>query len=310
MTRPRPNRKRRIVPLRMLLALLVGTVVMPSLLTLSVGIVALALWREATGLVVGVLTLSFAASAIAGGVTAVVFVRRTSRLAEMQADFVANASHQLRTPLAGLRLVAETFEAGRGDDPARRAALVEMLGDEVRRLEALVARILAWRKLDEGAALAREPVAIGDVVEEAVATIRRLPEGRDATIVTTIAPDLPSFAGDRAVLVEAIGNLVHNAVKFAGERGPITVTAARSDRHLTVSVADRGPGIDAEAQAHVFERFYRAPEHRNHRAGTGLGLAVVKAVAEAHRGDVSVVSAPGAGTTFVLRLPIEARRGG
>jgi signal transduction histidine kinase len=303
------NRKRRLVPLRMLLALLVGTVVVPSLLTLSVGIVALALWREATGLVVGVLTLSFAASAIAGGVTAVVFARRTSRLAEMQADFVANASHQLRTPLAGLRLIAETFEAGRGDDPTRRAALVEMLGDEVRRLEALVARILAWRRLDEGVVLAREPLAMTDVVEEAVKTIRRLPEGREAMIATTLPPHLPPVVGDHAVLVEAVANLVHNAVKFAGENGPIAVTVAPADGHVAVRVSDRGPGLDKDAQAHVFERFYRAPEHRSHRAGTGLGLAIAKAAAEVHGGTVTVESAPGAGTTFELRLPVEGRGG-
>ncbi|MFO0750808.1 MAG: HAMP domain-containing sensor histidine kinase [Myxococcota bacterium] len=200
----------------MLLALLFGTVLVPSLLTLSVGIVALALWRESYGLVIGVLTLSFAASAIAGGATAVIFVRRTSRLAEMQADFVANAGHQLRTPLAGLRLVAETLEAGRGDDPARLAALTEMLGDEVRRLDALVSRVLAWRRLDQGAPLVHEPFDLGEAVREAVGTIARLPEGREATIDLRLQP-LPPIAGDRQMLVEAIANLVHNGVKFAGD---------------------------------------------------------------------------------------------
>jgi len=299
-----PPQRRRILPSGLLLALLLGAVVVPSVLTLSVGIVALAVWQDAPGLVIGVLTLTFAASAIVGGVAAVIFLRRSARLAEMQADFVANVSHELRTPLAGLRLVAETFEAGRGDDPTRRAALVEMLGDEVRRLDALVARVLTWRRLDEGLPLAvRERVDLGQVVSEAVQEIRRLPDARSVILTAVVPDDPPSVIGDREMLMHAVANLVHNGVKFAGEHGPIEVTVRRQGASAVIAVRDHGPGLSQEARVHAFDRFYRAPEHRAHRAGTGLGLAIVKGIAEAHGGRVGLASAPGEGSTFSVWLP-------
>lgn len=301
---PRSKKRTRIPPSGMLLALLAGTVVVPSVLTLSVGIVALALWQEATGLVIGVLTLSFAASAIAGGISAVIFVRRSARLSEMQAEFVSNVSHQLRTPLAGLMLVAETFEAGHGEDAARRALLVEMLGDEVRRLDVLIARILTWRRLDEGAPqLVRELLEVGPVVDESVRRIARLPEARRATISVSLAEELPRVLGDPEMLTQAVSNLIHNGVKFAGARGPIVVSASRVDGHVLIAVRDSGPGIGEEERQKVFNRFYQAPEHRRVHVGTGLGLAIVKHIAEAHKGHVELATALGSGSTFALWLP-------
>ena len=303
----RRTRRRRLLPAGLLLAMLFGMVVVPALLSLTVGIVALALWREAFDIVFGVLILSFGAMAIAGGTAAVGFVRRNAQLAELQADFVANVSHELRTPLAGIRLVTETLEAGRGDDPARLAVLTEMLGDEVRRLEDLVERVLAWRHIDSGQVAPAEPIAVGPLVSEAIAGISRLPEAREATFEVAPADDLPPILGDRAMLLHALRNLVHNAVKFGAERGPIEISVRHEGPHVVMTVRDYGPGIAPAEQKRIFERFYRGKADRVRVRGTGLGLDIVKSVVEDHRGAVEVDSALGRGAAFTIRLPAAPR---
>jgi len=307
---PMHRRRRRLLPEGLLLAMLVGMVVIPTILSATVGIVALAVWREAFDIVFGVLILTFGATAIAGGTVAVSFVRRNARLAELQADFVANVSHELRTPVAGIRLVAETLEAGRGDDPGRLATLTEMLGDEVRRLEDLVERVLAWRRIDSGVAPhAHEPVSVAELVQEAVSGISRLPEARDATIETDAPEGLPPVFGDQEMLLHAVRNLVHNAVKYGAERGPIRITVATEGAELVIRVADAGPGIAVQEQRHIFERFYRGRGGRGTVRGTGLGLDIVKSVAEEHGGQVAVESTLGRGATFTLRLPCATDHG-
>lgn len=297
--------RRRLLPNGLLLALLVGMVLVPALLSLSVGIVALALWRQAFDIVFGVLVLSFAASAIAGGTAAVFFVRRSARLAELQADFVANVSHELRTPLAGIRLVAETLEAGRGDDPGRLAVLTEMLGDEVRRLEDLVERVLAWRSADRQAQTpGRDRLEIGELIREAVADIARLPEGRSASIGVDAPNDLPPVLGDRGLLLQAFRNLLHNAVKFGGADGPVRVAADHHGDEIVITVADEGPGIPPSEQERVFQRFYRGSGQRRNAGGTGLGLDIVKIAVEAHGGAVALDNDVGRGASFAVRLPV------
>ncbi|TNF34195.1 MAG: HAMP domain-containing histidine kinase [Deltaproteobacteria bacterium] len=311
-TRRRPEdaalnrrKRRRFLPAGLLLAMLVGMVVIPTVLSATVGIVALALWREAFDIVFGVLILTFGATAIIGGTVAVGYVRRNARLAELQADFVANVSHELRTPVAGIRLVAETLEAGRGDDPERLAVLTEMLGDEVRRLEDLVERVLAWRRIDsEAPPSPHEPMRIEPLVREAVEGISRLPEARGATFEVEIAAALPPLLGDYEMLLHAVRNLVHNAVKFGGERGPVRIAVALEDDQLVLRVADDGPGIAPQELRHIFERFYRGRGGRGQVRGTGLGLDIVKNVVEEHGGRVGVQSALGRGATFTMSLPV------
>jgi len=304
------GRRRRQAPSGLLLAMLVGMVVVPTILSAAAGIVALALWREAFDLVFGVLVITFGVAAIVGGGAAVVFARRNARLAELQADFVANLSHELRTPLAGIRLVTETLEAGRGGDPGRLAVLTEMLGDEVRRLEDLVERVLTSRHMaGEVPALRLEPVEVAPLVREAVAGIAGLPEARDASIEVTAAADLPPVLGDRSLLLQAVRNLVHNAVKFGGDAGPVEVTAGREASAAVVTVADRGPGIAEAEHRRIFERFYRGDARPTRNPGSGLGLDIVRSVTEEHGGAVTVDSALGQGARFTMRLPLMAEGG-
>jgi len=300
-----PTKHSKLLTNRLLLTMLVGAVLMPALLSFSVGVVALALWQESFGLVFGVLTLTFAATAIAGGVFAFIFARRSGRLGEMQADFVANVSHELRTPLSGIRLVTESLEAGLGEDPVRRKALVEMLGDEMRHLEDLVQRVLLWRQIEEGLpAPPREVIPVAELVQEAVLAMKNIPEAQTAELRRDVAPDLPPLVGDRVMLVHALANLLHNSVKFAGRDGPIEVTARQDGDAILVTVKDQGHGIERADQKRIFDRFYRAPEHRTTHPGTGLGLAIVKSVVASHKGHLLVQSTPGAGAVFTMVLPV------
>lgn len=298
------RRRKLLIPKGLLLSMLIGMVLVPAGLSVVVGIIALAMWSDAFDIVLGILVLCFAGMATGGGIVALVFVVKSARLAEMQADFVANVSHDFRTPLAGIRLVAETLEAGRGDDPERLEALTEMLGDEVRRLEDLVERVLAWRQLDRGSSPLRHSIEVEQLVKDAVDRTTLLPEASGADIAVDVDSDVRTIRGDRLMLSQALLNLLHNAVKFGGKSGPIDITAGNSRGGVSIVVRDRGPGIAPGDESHIFERFYRSrhPDRANDR-GTGLGLDIVKGVAESHNGRVSAANRPEKGAEFTLWLP-------
>lgn len=287
----------------------------PALLSLSVGIVALVFWREGFDIALGVLVVTFATSSFIGGVSAILSVRRSARRVDLQAEFVANVTHELRTPLAGIRLVAETLEAGRGDDPERLHALTEMLSDEVRTLEDLVERVLSWRPFEMGPLGAGpcDRLAFGEMVRDVVAATARLPVARDVTFEVVVASDLPAVLGDRGPIWHAIANLVHNAAKFGGTAGPVRVRVSERDDRVYLEVADQGVGIAPHDLTRVFQRFYRGSSGAGAggygSGGTGLGLAIVKSVIEAHGGEVTVESVLGHGAVFTAFLPSGSGRG-
>jgi len=289
-----------------LLWLLLAAVIVPALLSLAVGIIALVLWRAPFDIVFGVLVLCFAAMVLTGGVLSLLYLRRTARLAEMQTDFIANVSHELRTPLAGIRLLVETLTLGRAAAPGQREQVLERLAAEVHRLEDLVARILSWRRIESGAAVVqRERLQLAPLVDEAVAAIAaQATAGPPPRLAVELAPDLPAIEGDREALLTALRNLLHNAVKFGGDRGPVEVSARGAAGEVVVAVRDQGPGIPPSERKRIFERFYRVPAHDRQRQGTGLGLAIVRRVAQEHGGQLQVESEAGTGSTFTLRLPV------
>jgi len=298
-----------LIRTRGLLSVLVGTVVLPAFLSISVGIVALALWREDFDIVFGVLVLVFAVLSVIGAFVTLALLRRSERLVEMQSDFVANVSHELRTPLAGVRLMVETLERNRAEDPVQRAEVLALLAGGVSRLEAIVERILRWRRLEAGAmAYDWEDVDAEAVVREAVAPFVEVPGGSAAEIELLVRGPLPRIRGDRAALLDAVHNLVENAVKFGGERGPVEVLVASIGREIVIEVRDQGPGIPRRERRRIFERFYRAAVHLRSKQGSGLGLAIVRQVIADHGGRITVESEPGVGSAFIVRLPARERR--
>ncbi|MDD5306588.1 MAG: HAMP domain-containing sensor histidine kinase [Deltaproteobacteria bacterium] len=287
-----------------IVALCVG-VVLPVMLSTSVGIVTLALGRGSGSIVIGVLTISFAAAAIGGVVAASVLLSRRARLARLQADFLANVTHELRTPLAAIRLYAETLMTGRlADDPKRAAQCMETILRETEWLEAMIDRVLTWRAaVKDRAELKKEVASVREAVEEAVARFVRMTPPGEVELSVSIGSDTV-VAHDRHAVSSAVLNLLVNAYKYSERDKRIEVGVTDGDGVVEIAVADNGVGMEAKELARVFEPFYRVDSRlRARSSGAGLGLAIVRHEIEAHGGTVGVESEVGKGSRFTLRLP-------
>ena len=225
------------------------------------------------------------------------------RVEEIRRDFVANVSHELKTPVGALALLAEATEDA-ADDPDAVRRFTARMRREAERLALLVQEIIDLSRLQSASALT-EPVLVGldDVVAEAVDRCRLSAETHGVA-VEVAAPSHARVYGDRELLVTAVRNLVDNAVRYSEPGAGIGVGVRREGGLVDVTVTDQGVGIAERDLGRVFERFYRVdPARSRSTGGTGLGLSIVKHVAANHGGDVTVWSRPGEGSTFTLRLP-------
>lgn len=217
--------------------------------------------------------------------------------------FTADAAHELRTPLTALRSVGEVgLRSARGENELRD--VIGTMLEEVDRLSRLASDLLALARAESGQVPLRlEPLDLGGLAAEVCDSLLVLAEEREQTLDLSGALPL-TVPGDRLALRLALMNLVDNAIKYGPEGSRVAVSTGRSRAAAWVQVSDEGPGIALEHQPGVFERFYRVDEGRSRgRGGTGLGLALVKWTAEAHRGRVELVSEPGRGSRFRIVLP-------
>jgi two-component system, OmpR family, sensor histidine kinase SenX3 len=239
-------------------------------------------------------------------VGAVVLVRDESRLRRLEAvrqEFVANVSHELKTPVGAVALLAETLSGT--DDPDEAERLIQRLQDDAHRLGRIIDHLLELSEV-EGHTPTRESVDLGELVEACVHDLRHLAEQYGVTIQLDVV-DQQSCLADAHQLRSAISNLIENGVKYADGHSPVTVSVHPGDGWTDVSVRDRGIGIPQQDLERVFERFYRVDKARSRiTGGTGLGLAIVRNVARTHGGEVQVTSREGEGSTFTLRLPLES----
>jgi two-component system sensor histidine kinase SenX3 len=225
------------------------------------------------------------------------------RLAAVRRDFVANISHELKTPVGALGLLAETLLAE--DEPAVARRLAERMLDEAFRVGRTIDDLLALSQIEADEAGIRDEVPIEVVVAEAVDRVRPAAEQRGIAIDVGEAPARLTVLGDRRQLVSATYNLLENAVKYSDRGSAVRVRARTDGRWIELSVADDGIGIPGRDLERVFERFYRVDRARSRETGgTGLGLAIVRHVASNHSGEVRVESLEGEGSTFTLRLPV------
>jgi two-component system, OmpR family, sensor histidine kinase SenX3 len=239
------------------------------------------------------------------GLTLVLVEDRTEarRVEEIRRDFVANVSHELKTPVGALSLLAEAVTDAAGDADAVRHFASRMQRESIR-LTKLVQEIIDLSRLQVADALhPPEPVGIDDVVSDAVDRCRLVAQAKGIDVVIGGNQGAVVY-GDRALLVTAVRNLVDNAVSYSAENTRVGVGMRRSDGVVEIVVSDQGIGISGPEQDRIFERFYRVdPARSRATGGTGLGLSIVKHVAANHGGDVTVWSRPGQGSTFTLRLP-------
>ncbi|WP_458109612.1 ATP-binding protein [Arthrobacter sp. R3-55] len=226
-----------------------------------------------------------------------------TRTEEIRNDFVANVSHELKTPVGAISLLAEALEASPDDEEAVRR-FAKRMHKESGRLAALVQDIIELSRL-QGANVAQQghPVDINTVITEAVDRSQLPAESKNIQILVGGRSESLVF-GDRDLLVTALRNLIDNAIRYSPENTRVGVGVRSREGVVAISVTDQGEGLTPEDQERVFERFYRVDAARSrHTGGTGLGLSIVKHVVSNHGGEVTVWSQPGQGSTFTIRLP-------
>jgi signal transduction histidine kinase len=243
---------------------------------------------------------------VAGSVTTYRLMRRESEVARLKADFVANVSHDLKTPLSVIRMFGETLEMGRVTDPARREEYYRVITRESERLSRLIDNVLDFSRIEGGRrTYERRPAAVEPLVRESLEPFAYPLAQGGFKVDVAIAPDLPDVLMDAAAVGQALANLIDNAIKYSGDRKALRVSATLADGMLALSISDEGIGIAPAEHARIFEKFYRVgPSDTQGRRGSGVGLALVRHVADAHGGRVTVESRPGAGSRFTIHLPV------
>jgi two-component system phosphate regulon sensor histidine kinase PhoR len=240
-------------------------------------------------------------------------VTELERLESIRRDFVANVSHELKTPVATIKGFVETLLDGAIDEPADNRRFLEIVGRQSDRLAAIIEDLLALSRIEqsEGAgSLPREPVAVASLL--AAARSSCLPRATERGMAIELdCPDELVAEVNAALLEQAVLNLIDNAIKYSGTEKPIHVQATaeaipgQAGLSLVISIRDEGNGIPAEHLPRLFERFYRVDKGRSRQVGgTGLGLSIVKHIVQAHGGTIAVVSERGQGSTFTMKLPL------
>ena len=230
-------------------------------------------------------------------------ITQRHRLEVLRRDFVANASHELKTPVAAVRALAETLLTALPDDPEAGRRFAERIGREAERLEVLARDLLDLSRVERGT-LDVEPVDLVGLAKEVADGYTDLAEERRVRLHTELQPQL-SLRGDRAQLGLLVSNLLDNALRHTPAKGTVRVRLEATEGRAVIQVADTGEGIPAGELSRVFERFYRVDKARARQTGgTGLGLAIVRHVAEAHGGTVRVDSELGRGSSFTVSLPL------
>jgi signal transduction histidine kinase len=290
------------VNLRWVVSLILLLVIVPTVLLTGFGIFVLLRWRESPGLLMGIMVTSFSASVVAGAILLLFLARRGARLARVQETFLSRMGHELLTPLAGIRLHSQILQGTNLPGDARES--LEAIRRESDRLAELVERIVSWRKFRSGRHLYRHgTTTVGAVVDE---VLRRVPGSTG--VKARVADRDFVIQGDPEALAEALGNLLHNALKYAAQDGPVEISARRLARIVVFAVADRGPGLPPDAARDVFEPFSRfVSAERPDPGGSGLGLTIARQIVRAHGGKIAVARRRGPGLVFYFVLPAAAR---
>jgi two-component system, OmpR family, sensor histidine kinase SenX3 len=231
-------------------------------------------------------------------------VTEQERLDQMRRDFVANTSHELKTPVGAVTLLAEAIESA-ADDPAQVRIFASRISAEAGRLAQLTGRIMSLSRLQADDGLGDvTPVAIDEVIAKSIEA--HVVQADAAGVEITRGGDRGIWVrGDAQILVEAVGNLIVNAIVYSPSGSRVGVGVRAEDGVVEIAVSDQGIGIAETDRERIFERFYRADEARSRRTGgTGLGLSIVKHATQRHGGEVRLWSRPGRGSTFTMRLPL------
>jgi signal transduction histidine kinase len=237
---------------------------------------------------------------------------REARLAQAKSNFVANVSHELKTPLSLLSLFSEILELGLVDNEEKKAEYYRIIRHESLRLNNVIDNILDFAKIEAGRKTYK--FADGDmaeVIENVLSRYRYQITNSGFDVQTNLQPGLPPVVIDRDAMAQAISNLVDNAIKYSGDVKQLSIKTETHGSDLSIEIADHGIGIPRAEQAKVFEKFYRVGNGLVHDVkGSGLGLSLVKHIIEAHKGTISVESDVGKGSRFTILLPLARNAAG
>jgi signal transduction histidine kinase len=234
-------------------------------------------------------------------------VHREAETAEMRSHFVASVSHELKTPLTSIRAHAETLLMGRADAPETTSEYLRAIVSESERLTRLVESVLDVSRIEQGRKTYRmTSTCLAEVVRSAAKTMEYPLSQLGFTLTVSTDDTEPTLLADADALEGAILNLLGNAMKYSGPERRIEMHMGSAAKEAFVDVVDHGIGIPNEEQAQIFKKFHRVQSSETEGiAGTGLGLALALHVVQAHNGRIDVVSAPGRGSTFSVRIPLQ-----
>ncbi len=230
-------------------------------------------------------------------------------LQTMRRELVGNISHDLRTPIAGIKAMVETLRDNALDDKEAAADFLIRIDNEVDRLTQMVSELTELSRIETGKAdLEKSPTDLNLLIEGVIAQLKPLAERQQVTMTSELVSHLPIITVDCDRIRQTVVNLVHNAIKFNHAGGRVTVSTKADRESVTVSVSDTGLGIAKDDLPHVFERFYKADKART-RSGSGLGLAIAKHTIQAHNGNIRAESEEGKGSTFSFSIPLKSNPG-
>ncbi len=294
---------------RRIVLLLFWLVIVPTAVLLAVGILMMVFWRAQLNILFGILVVTLVGCLVTGAVLIMVFVRREAKLSKLQVDFVSKVSHELRTPLTSIQMFGEMLRAE--TDPERSRVCLDVLERETARLSERIERLLDWGRMESGRRVYELTANwIDEVIDESLAAFEPTTFGKEVDLSVAIEPDLPPLLLDRSAMVDALNNLLSNALKYSGDAPVIAIGCRRERDSVRITVADNGIGIPRHEHARIFQRFYRVDQLLTSSIeGSGLGLAIVRHIVRGHRGRIQVESVPGTGSTFSILLPIPDLRG-
>jgi two-component system sensor histidine kinase ResE len=237
-------------------------------------------------------------------------VARMQASQKSQREFVANVSHELKTPLTSIQGFSQAILDDTADSPDQRRQAAQVIYNESTRMHRLVLDLLDLAKLDAGTAdITMSPVNVGALLNAVAEKFIPQSQRSGVNIKVNAEQALPPVLGDGDRLSQVFTNLVDNAMKFTPNGGTVQLHAAVVDEQMLISVMDNGTGISEDALTHIFDRFYQVDPARRggEKHGAGLGLAIVKEIVQAHGGRISVRSRPGEGTVFEVFLPLKVK---
>jgi two-component system, OmpR family, phosphate regulon sensor histidine kinase PhoR len=288
-----------------IITLAVGVLV-PVLLSTSVGIISLAMGNPDDNLVIGILVICFSAAAIGSTVTATVLLGRKARTARRQADFLANVTHELRTPLTAIRMYAQTLLTGQlENDSERSEQCLKTIIRETEWLETMIDQVLTWRSAAKDREVLKLKTApIQEAIEQALRRFEALTDPGEVDLKLNLESRNP-VAHDRDGIASALLNLLINSYKYTGKDKQIDLRTIDGKGEVILEVEDNGIGIPLVDRRRIFEPFFRVDSRlRAQSSGAGLGLAIVRAQVDAHGGAIRVRSTEGEGTCMSIHLPV------